>query len=75
MLHNNVKEYIAKGIPDIMIGEAHNVLNLQIISSTNNSAFKSSENEYRSLSATKVWDRLKNARKAIMTRSQTLSRF
>jgi len=58
MHHNNQPEYIAKGIPERMIEEAHNVLKRRIISSTNSENHKILPNEYITISAVKVWKRL-----------------
>jgi hypothetical protein len=52
------KRYKMKGIPDKMIEEAARTLKLQIISSTNNPAFKVLYTEWRSPDADKVWQRL-----------------
>lgn len=51
-------QFIAMGIPDRMIEEASNVLELTIVSSSNNSEFKFFGNEWRSPKATNVWKRL-----------------
>ena len=55
---NFKKEYSAKGIPDKMIEEASNKLELNIISSTNKKAHKFLDNEWRTEAASKVWNRL-----------------
>ncbi|GHB54648.1 hypothetical protein [Persicitalea jodogahamensis] len=64
MLHNYLEVYVAKGIPEKMIEEASQVLNLRIISSSNNPKFKSFGNESRSSGADKVWKRLVEQGKA-----------
>ena len=58
MKHQNMQEYVAKGIPDKMIEESSKVLNLEIISSTNIESAKSFGTEWRTGEATKVWKRL-----------------
>ena len=58
MTHQNMPEYIAKGIPEKMIEESSSVLNLQVISSTNIESAKSFGTEWRTREATKVWERL-----------------
>lgn len=65
MAHNNLPVYIAKGIPDKMIEEAHQVLNLEITSSSNKPSAKSFENEWRAPDADKVWNRLIKQGKAV----------
>jgi hypothetical protein len=64
MIHHNVEAYIAKGIPERMIEEAHTVLNLEIMSSTNSEENKMFENEYITDEAKKVWKRLLDKGKA-----------
>jgi hypothetical protein len=64
MHHHNQSEYRAKGIPERMIEEAHKVLKLQIISSTNSKTHKVLVNEYITESAKKVWERLVDRGKA-----------
>lgn len=60
MNNRKMTEYIAKGIPEKLIEEANSVLNLTINSSSNTEEFKAFPNEWRSESATKVWERLLN---------------
>ena len=58
MKHQNMPEYVAKGIPEKMIEESSAVLQLEIISSTNIESAKSFDTEWRTPQATKVWERL-----------------
>lgn len=64
MAHNYVPEYMAKGIPEKMIEEASNILNLEIISSSNKAAHKILGAEWRSIDGGKPWKRLVNQGKA-----------
>ena len=55
--HNQI-EYSAKGIPEKIIQELRNLSDKVIISSSNNPLYKSFDEEYRTLPAYKVWNRL-----------------
>ena len=64
MNHHNQPEYIAQGIPERMIEEAYEVLGIQIISSTNSEKHQKLPNEYITIGAVKVWERLVSKGKA-----------
>lgn len=59
MENRNMIEYRGMGITERLIDEANRVLNLTIISSTNNPEGTSLAIEWRSDPATKIWERLK----------------
>lgn len=57
MMHNHGDpRYVAKGIPDCAIPGIARITGLQIRSSSN--THRATGNEYRTVSATKVWERL-----------------
>ena len=53
-------QYTGKGITERLIEESANFLELTIISSTSNPNKKVLNTEFRTVPATKVWERLKN---------------
>ncbi|MBK7762044.1 MAG: hypothetical protein IPI46_01560 [Bacteroidetes bacterium] len=59
MDNRNMVQYRGKGITEKMIEEAANVLELTIISSTNNPQNKSLSTEWRTPAADIIWERLK----------------
>lgn len=59
MDNRNMIQYRGKGITEKLIDESSRVLNITIISSTNNPSAKSLETEWRTEPATKIWERLK----------------
>ena len=75
MNHNNYSNFKGKGIPDKMIEEASGLLEKTIISSSNNANFKLSETEFRSLDATKVWERLVTQGKARYNEDEDIYEF
>jgi hypothetical protein len=64
MDNRNMKEYRGKGITEKMIAEAKKALGVSIISSTNCSKYKALETEWRTDSATIIWERLRMNGKA-----------
>jgi hypothetical protein len=59
MDNRNMVQYRGKGITEKMIDEAANVLELTIISSTNNPQKKSLSPEWRTPAADVIWERLR----------------
>lgn len=59
MDNRNMIQYRGKGITEKLIDEASKVLDMTIISSTNVSVAKSLTTEWRTKTATKIWERLK----------------
>ena len=58
--HHNQDIYIAKGIPEKIIQELSILSEMKVISSSNKSQYQSFESEFRTPSATKVWERIRN---------------
>ena len=63
--NNYASQYMGKGIPEAIIEEAQKILDITIVSSSNNPLFHTSAEEYRSAPADKMWKRLVSLRKAI----------
>jgi hypothetical protein len=60
MDNRNMPQYRGKGITERLIEESANFLGLTIISSTCNPNKKVLSTEFRTIPATKVWEKLKN---------------
>lgn len=75
MTNNNMAEYKGKGIPEKMIEEAAHVLKLTIISSTNKSVKKLPPSEFRTIAATKVWERLREKGQALYDEEEDIYTF
>lgn len=64
MMSANHARYMAKGIPEAVLEYVKKNWAVDVCSSSNKRSTKTSTQEYRTPSATKVWERLKNANKA-----------